>query len=49
VFNLQTRWLGQRTLESAFMLKAELAAAKKSPDLNGYAAVVEGLVGQWMS
>jgi len=49
VLNLQTRWLGQRALESAFMLKVERAAAEKSPDLNGYAAVVEALVGQWMS
>ena len=42
--NFDCRWFAQRALESAFHMKADLAATEKSPRMNAYAAVTQALV-----
>lgn len=42
--NPDNRRYGDRALESAFRMKAELAAEQGSPKMNGYAAVTQALV-----
>jgi hypothetical protein len=42
--NPDYRRFGDRALESAFRVKAELAAEQNSPKMNGYAAVTQALV-----
>ncbi|MHC4713732.1 MAG: hypothetical protein ACYTAN_10760 [Planctomycetota bacterium] len=42
--NFGNRWYARNALMSAFRIKAEVAAASKSPKMNGYAAVTQALV-----
>ncbi|PYK01663.1 MAG: hypothetical protein DME23_03715 [Verrucomicrobia bacterium] len=42
--NFNNRTFAERAVQSAFRLKAEIAAAEKSPTMNGYVTVVQALV-----
>ena len=41
--NFTNRWFARQAVQSAFVLKAELAAAEHAPTMNGYAAAIQGL------
>ena len=43
VTNFTNRWFARQAVQSAFALKAELAAAEHAPTMNGYAAAMQGL------
>ena len=43
VTNFTNRWFARQAVQSAFVLKAELAAAEHAPTMNGYAAAIQGL------
>jgi len=47
--NFENRTFAQRAVQSAFRLKAEIAAVEKSPTMNGYVAVVQALVSTMVS
>jgi hypothetical protein len=41
--NFTNRWFARQAVQSAFGLKAELAAAEEAPKMNAYAAAIQGL------
>ena len=43
--NFTNRWFARQSVQSAFALKAELAAAEHAPKMNGYATAIQGCRG----